>query len=83
MDQHRINKYSITVSQDGNRLSVRVPIEVNAIKFFVWSYYKNYLKNSIDILKPKLNSWYLEYESSQSLTIKGKEEILKTYKIAL
>lgn len=83
IDQHRINKYSITVSQEGNRLSVRVPLEVNAIKFFVWSYYKNYLKNSIDILKPKLNSWFLEYESSQSITLKGKEEILKTYKIAL
>ena len=83
IDQHRINKYSINVSQEGSKLNVRVPLEVNAIKFFVWSYYKNYLKNSIDILKPKLNSWYLEYESSQSLTIKGKEEILKTYKIAL
>lgn len=83
VDQHRINKYSLIVSQEGNNIHVRVPLEVNAIKFFVWSYYKHYLKSSIDILKPKFNSWFLEWESSQSLTLKGKEDILETYKIAL
>ena len=83
MDQHLINKHSFIISKENDNINVRVPLEVNAIKYFVWSYYKNYLNKSIEILKPKQNNWCLEWEVSQSLTLKGKEEQVEDYKIAL
>ena len=83
MDQFRINRHSIVVGKEGNGISVRVPLEVDAIKYFVWSYYKNYLNRTLDILKPKTANWYLERESEQSITLKGKEVQMEDYRIAL
>jgi len=83
LDQNLINQYSILISKDVDGIKVRVPLEVNAIKYFVWCYFKNYLSKSLDILKPKYPNWYMEWEATQSIQLKGKEEALKTYRIAL
>mgnify|MGYP003655604236 CR=1 FL=1 len=83
IDQNRLNKHFIIVEPGKDSYVIRVPLEVNAIKYFVWSYYKNYLSKSIEILKPKQINWVMEWESDQSLTLKGKEEVLENYKIAL
>ncbi len=83
IDQNRINEQSIMVAKEEEQIKVRIPLEVNAIKFFVWSYYKNYLNKTIDILKPVQPNWYLEWESTQSISLKGKEVQLKDYRIAL
>ena len=83
LDQNRINEQSIMVSKEGELIKVRIPLEVNAIKFFVWSYYKNYLNRTIDILKPVHSNWYLEWESTQSISLEGKEVEWKDYRIAL
>jgi len=83
LDQNRLNRHFIMVEPSNESYVIRVPLEVNAIKYFVLSYYKNYLNKSIEILKPKQNNWFMEWEASQSLTLKGKEELLENYKIAL
>ena len=48
IDQNRLNRYSISVSKNGERIQVRLPLETNAIKLLVWSYYKNYLDSTIE-----------------------------------
>jgi len=83
LDQNKINEQSIMVAKDEDLIKVRIPLEVNAIKFFVWCYYKNYLNKTIDILKPVQPNWYLEWESTQSISLKGKEVQWKDYRIAL
>ena len=83
IDQNRINAQSIMVAKPDEQVKVRIPLEVNAIKFFVWSYYKNYLNKTIDILKPVRPNWYLEWESTQSISQKGREVHWKEYRIAL
>ena len=84
MDQRLVNQFSILLSKENeDEIKARVPLEVNAIKYFVWCYYKNYLSKTLDILKPKQASWYLEWEASQSISLKGKEVILEEYRIAL
>jgi hypothetical protein len=83
MDQFRINRHSIMIAKEGESITVRIPMEVDAIKYFVWSYYKNYLNRSIDILKPKQPNWYLEWESDQRIALKGKEVQMEDYRIAL
>ena len=83
LDQFRINRHSIVVGKEGDGISVRVPLEVGAIKYFVWSYHKNYLGKTLDILKPKMANWHLEWESDQSITLKGKEVQMEDYRIAL
>ncbi|PKA97782.1 hypothetical protein B0O79_1451 [Flavobacteriaceae bacterium MAR_2009_75] len=83
IDQNRINEQSVMVAKVDEDIKVRIPLEVNAIRFFVWSYYKNYLNKTIDILKPVQPNWYLEWESTQSISLKGKEVQLKDYRIAL
>ena len=83
LDQQLLNEHSILLKKEDDFYSIRVPFEVNALKYFVWSYNKNFLGNSIEIIKPRQRSWFLDWESSQSLTIKRKEEVLKEYKIAL
>lgn len=83
IDQNRINEQSIMIAKENELIKVRIPLEVNAIKFFVWSYYKNYLNKTLDLLKPVQPNWYLEWESTQSISLKGKEVQLKDYRIAL
>jgi hypothetical protein len=83
IDQNRLNKYSILVSKDNEDIKVRLPIESNAIKLLVWSYYKNYLNKTIDILKPKSDNWYTEWENTQNQVNERKEVQLKEYRIAL
>ena len=83
MDQNRINEQSIIVAKENELITVRIPLEVNAIKYFVWTYYKNYLNKTIDILKPVQPNWELEWDSTQSISLKGKEVQLKNYRIAL
>ncbi len=83
IDQNRLNRYSIMVSKDGEQIKVRLPLETNAIKLLVWSYYKNYLDKTIEILKPTSNNWYSEREPIEGRTKKGKEVQWKDYRIAI
>lgn len=83
VDQNKLNRYSILVSTKEEDVLVRLPLEANAIKLLVWSYYKNYLDKTIDILKPKLDNWYAEWEATEELSEKRKEVQLKEYRIAL
>lgn len=83
IDQNRLNRYSILVSKDADEIKVRLPLETNAIKLFVWSYYKNYLAKTIEILKPYSGNWYSEWEMTRSEAKNGKEVQLKEYRIAL
>lgn len=83
IDQNIINKHSVLVSKDEEDIKVRLPLETNAIKLLVWSYYKNYLNKTIDILKPKSDNWYSEWETMEHQTKKEKEVQLKEYRIAL
>ena len=83
IDQNRLNQYSIMVSKDAGYIKVRLPMETNAIKLLVWSYYKNYLNKTIDILKPTNDNWYAEWEMEKGQLKKGKEVQLKEYRIAL
>lgn len=83
LNQHKINEQSILVSKKEDAVQVKIPLEVNAIKFFVWSYYKNYLYKTIDILKPVQPNWHLEWEAEESLSLKRKEVQLEDYRIAL
>lgn len=83
LDQHRLNRYGISVSKNEESIKVRLPLETNAIKLLVWSYYKNYLNKAIDILKPKSGNWYSEWETMEHRSKSGKEVQLKEYRIAL
>tara|TARA_R110002050_G_scaffold111405_1_gene224864 strand:- start:41 stop:1102 length:1062 start_codon:yes stop_codon:yes gene_type:complete len=83
IDQNRLNKYSILVSKDNEDIKIRLPLESNAIKLIVWSYYKNYLNKTIDILKPKSDNWYTEWKNTQNQVNERKEVQLKEYRIAL
>ena len=71
------------ISTDNDRIKVRLPLETNAIKLSVWSYYKNYLNKTIDILKPESDNWYGEWKMMDDQTKKGREVQLKEYRIAL
>lgn len=83
IDQNRLNRYSIMVSKDGEQIKVRLPLETNAIKLLVWSYYKNYLDKTIEILKPTSHNWYSEWETTEGQPQKGKEGQWKDYRIAM
>ncbi|MBC7000347.1 hypothetical protein [Cytophaga sp. FL35] len=83
IDQSRLNRYSIMVSKDGEQIKVRLPLEANAIRLLVWSYYKNYLDKAIEILKPTSHNWYSEWESTEGQQQKGKEGQWKDYRIAM
>jgi len=83
VDQNLLNKYSIMVSKDGEDIKVRLPLETDAIKLLVWSYYKNYLNKKIEILKPTTHNWYSEWELTKGQTKKGKEVHLKEFRIAI
>ncbi len=83
IDQNTLNKFSILVSKDNGGIRVRLPIESHAIKVLVWSYYKNYLNKSIDILKPRSANWHVEWENTCNQVNEGKEVPLKEYRIAL
>jgi hypothetical protein len=82
MDQHLVNAYSIVLSQDGEHITLRVPLEINALQLMIWSYYKNFLHTTLDILKPKKVDWYLEWEEIPSLQNEGKEVQVEEYRIA-
>ena len=83
IDQNRLNRYSISVSKNGERIQVRLPLETNAIKLLVWSYYKNYLDSTIEILKPTTGNWYSEWELTEGRPAKRKEGQWKDYRIAI
>ncbi|SHJ64978.1 hypothetical protein SAMN04487911_1298 [Arenibacter nanhaiticus] len=83
LDQNILNKFSILISKDNGDLRVRLPIESHAIKVFVWSYYKNYLNKTVDILKPRSANWNAEWENTCNQVNEGKEVPLKEYRIAL
>ena len=83
IDQNMLNKYSILISKDNGDISLRLPIESNATKVLVWSYYKNYLNKTIDILKPRSVNWYADWENTRNQVNEGKEVPLKEYRIAL
>lgn len=82
IDQNRLNRYSISITKDKGRIQVRLPLETNAIKLLVWSYYKNYLDSTIEILKPTTGNWYSEWKLTEGRPSKRKEVQWKEYRIA-
>ncbi|KAA2215780.1 hypothetical protein [Maribacter flavus] len=82
LDQHLVNAYSLVLSQDGEQINLRVPLEINALQLMIWSYYKNFLHTTLDILKPKKVDWNLEWEEIPPLQNEGKEVQVEEYRIA-
>ncbi|MBB3125256.1 ribosomal protein S8 [Mesoflavibacter sabulilitoris] len=79
IDQFQIDKYAMKISKDNDFVSVKLPIEINALKHFIWNYTKQYLANELDVLKPKARSWEKQLEQ---LNLSENENI-KDYKIAM
>ena len=45
-------------------VSCRIPFEVNALRYFLWSYYRNYMDKTVEIVKPVHANWRLEFEAN-------------------
>ncbi|TLP81831.1 hypothetical protein [Maribacter sp. ACAM166] len=79
-DQSLLDRKSIVLNQEKEWVACRIPYEVNALRYFLWSYYRNYMHKIIEIVKPKNANWTLEYEENGAY--KGTEK-LKAFKMAV
>ncbi|QLG46594.1 hypothetical protein [Costertonia aggregata] len=79
-DQSLLDRKSIVLNQEKEWVACRIPYEVNALRYFLWSYYRNYMHKIIEIVKPKNTNWTLEYEENG--TYKGADK-LKAFKMAV
>ncbi len=79
-DQSLLDRKSIILNQEKDWVACRIPYEVNALRYFLWSYYRNYMHKIIEIVKPKNTNWTLEYEENGAY--KGAEK-LKAFKMAV
>ncbi len=79
-DQSLLDRKSIVLNQEKEWVACRIPYEVNALRYFLWSYYRNYMHKIIEIVKPKNTNWTLEYEENG--TYKGVDK-LKAFKMAV
>lgn len=82
-DQDRINRQSIRIHKTDDKITVKLPVEVNAIKYMVWNYFKNYLNTSLDILKPKEENWEGEYYHYLTSNKNADENTYSEFRIAL
>ena len=61
-DQSLLNRKSIVLTKEKQWVSCRIPFEVNALRYFLWSYYRNYMDKTVEIVKPVHANWRLEFE---------------------
>ena len=79
-DQSLLDRKSIVLNQEKEWVACRIPYEVNALRYFLWSYYRNYMHKIIEIVKPTNANWAIEYEENGAYT--GTEK-LKAFKMAV
>ncbi len=63
LDQMTVNKKKIVIGRHKDMMVVKIPFDVVAIRYFLWSYYRNYMGKVVEILKPKTNNWKNEFKT--------------------
>ena len=79
LDHSLVNQKSIVISKYKEMVICRLPLEINALRYFLWSYYRNYLGKMIEIFKPTTKNWQTELNMGESAAQKD----LKSFKIAI
>jgi hypothetical protein len=79
VDHSLVNQKSMVLSKYKDMVVCKLPIEINALRYFLWSYYRNYLGKMIDIIKPKSQNW--QYELQEENTKSSKD--ITAFKIAV
>ena len=79
-DQSLLNRKSIVLTREKQWVSCRIPFEVNALRYFLWSYYRNYMDRTIEIVKPVHANWTLEFAANGVYSGTG---MLKAFKMAV
>jgi hypothetical protein len=79
-DQSLLDRKSIVLNQEKEWVACRIPYEVNALRYFLWSYYRYYMHKIIEIVKPTNANWTIEYEENGPYN--GTEK-LKAFKMAV
>lgn len=79
VDHTLVNQKSMVLSKHKEMVACKLPIEINALRYFLWSYYRNYLGKMIDIIKPQTQNW--QYEYNQSTNVSPQE--ISAFKIAV
>ncbi len=81
-NQPVVQKNSIVPKrQENGNIVCIVPLEVNAIKFIAWAYFKFFLSKEIDILKPRENNWFSQYE--KMVSNQSKSETYDVFRLAM
>lgn len=79
VDHTLVNQKSMVLSKHKEMVACKLPIEINSLRYFLWSYYRNYLGKMIDIIKPQTQNWQHEYNQSTSAS----QQEISAYKIAV
>jgi len=79
LDHSLVNQKSIVLSKYKEMVVCRLPLEINALRYFLWTYYRNYLGKMIEIIKPHAQNWQTELKMGESAT----QEDFKSFKIAM
>lgn len=79
-DQSLLNQRSIILTREKDMVLCRLPFDVNALRYFLWSYYRNYMGKSIEIIKPVDVNWAQEYERNG---VYGGKKAMETYRMAV
>jgi len=87
-NQNMIRANSISVlnnSKNPKELKIKLPISINPLKVFVWSYLKHFIKpnysGTIDILKPAQQNWYTQLKFSKINELENQK--INDYKLAI
>ena len=62
VDQMAINKKIISFGRKDEMVTCKVPLDITALRYFLWSYYRNYMGKMIDLFKPKTSNWKSDLE---------------------
>lgn len=62
IDQKKINNWLIKLDKDENKIKLSIPLDVNALKLIVGTISEYYYKNQLELIKPRLTTWYDEYQ---------------------
>ena len=79
-DQSLLNQHSIVLTREKDMILCRLPFDVNALRYFLWSYYRNYMSKTIEIIKPVDVNWAKELERSG---VYGGERAMETFRMAV
>lgn len=79
VDHTLVNQKSMVLSKHKEMVACKLPIEINALRYFLWSYYRNYLGKMIEIIKPQTQNWQYEYNQSPDAS----PQKIGTFKIAV